>query len=108
MPNNARRTNGARRTALRQRILAAEDTCALCGKPVDKTIPYPQPGSPVIDEDIPIARGGSPYQRSNCHLMHRACNSWKATMTLTEARAKLTGKTISTNNTKAVNTQTQW
>ena len=41
-----------------------------------------------VDEDIPRARGGSPYERDNTHLMHRACNRWKGTMTLAEAHAK--------------------
>ena len=43
-----------------------------------------------VDEDIPRARGGSPYERDNTHLMHRECNRWKGTMTLVEARAKRT------------------
>lgn len=46
---------------------------------------------PEVDEDIPRARGGSPYDRDNCRLMHRACNAWKSTMTLTEARNKRAG-----------------
>ena len=73
-------------------MLAEEDHCALCGRLVDKTLAYPNPRSPVVDEDIPRARGGSQYQRSNCHLMHRECNSWKGTLTLAQARAKLAAK----------------
>ena len=91
IPHNG---NGHRRRQLRARVLREEHTCALCDQPVDQTIPYPQPGSPVVDEDIPRARGGSPYHRANCHLMHRACNTWKGTRTLTEARARLARQTI--------------
>lgn len=99
--------NGHRRRELTTRVKAEEHTCALCDKPVDKTlnmtpgghgkkcpggectgcIPHPMRGE--VDEDIPRSRGGSPYLRSNCHLLHRTCNRWKSTMTLTEARTKL-------------------
>lgn len=104
-------TNGHRRRELRKRVTAEEHNCALCGEPVDKTltwrtdkhgprcvgrtckgcIPHPRKGE--VDEDIPRSRGGSPYDRSNCHLMHRECNRWKSTMTLAEARAKRSGST---------------
>jgi 5-methylcytosine-specific restriction endonuclease McrA len=101
--------NGSRRRALRARVLAEETHCALCGEHVDKTLRMtegkhgskctdptckgcsPHPRSPVVDEDIPRIRGGSPYERANCHLMHRACNRWKDEMTLAEARAKRAG-----------------
>jgi hypothetical protein len=84
---NPRYSNGHRRRELRARVLATEDMCALCDQPVDKGIPQPDPRAPVLDEDIPVSRGGSPYQRANVHLMHRSCNRWKSTMTLAEARA---------------------
>lgn len=97
--------NGHRRRELRKRVLREEHNCALCGLPVDKTLKntpgehgpkcpgncpgcQPHPMSPVVDEDIPRVKGGSPYARANCHLMHRRCNRWKSTMTLTEARTK--------------------
>ncbi|MBJ8342789.1 HNH endonuclease [Antrihabitans sp. YC3-6] len=34
----------------------------------------PDPGSPEVDEVIPVSLGGSPTQRSNCRLAHRLCN----------------------------------
>lgn len=85
--------NGHRRRQLVKRVKAEETHCALCGEPVDPTLHYLDPRSGVVDEDLPRARGGSPYERSNCHLMHRECNRWKSTMTLAEARAKLAGGT---------------
>ena len=88
---NPRRSNGHRRRELTARVKATEDMCALCGEPVDKTLHYLEPRAAVIDEDIPVARGGSPYDRANCHLMHRDCNRWKSTMTLDEARAARRG-----------------
>ena len=97
--------NGHRRRQLVKRVWAEEHTCALCDQPINKTlkmtpgqhgkkctgnchgcIPHPMRGE--VDEDIPRSRGGSPYDRNNTHLMHRACNRWKSTMTLAEARAK--------------------
>lgn len=102
--------NGHRRRELRRRVLAEEHVCALCGEPVDKSLTYrtdkhgpkcrgidqcrgciPHPRRPEVDEDIPRSRGGSPYDRSNCRLMHRECNAWKSAMTLREAIAKRVG-----------------
>src|SRR5690606_34349643 len=83
--------NGHRRRQVRARVLAEEDLCALCDLPVDKTLPHLDPMAAVVDEDIPRSRGGSQYERSNCHLMHRAHNQWKGTMTLAQARAKWHG-----------------
>ena len=40
---NERVGNGYRRRMLRQRVLAAYDVCAICGKPVDKTLKTPHP-----------------------------------------------------------------
>ena len=102
--------NGHRRRELRRRVLAEEHTCALCDEPVDKTLTYlkgehgpncpgnctgckPHPRRGEVDEDLPRSRGGSPYDRRNCHLMHRACNQYKSNMTLAEARAKRAGTT---------------
>lgn len=101
--------NGARRRALVKRVRATETDCALCDKPVDPAItvqpgehgtrcptsdcggciPHPMRGE--VDEDIPRSRGGSPYERDNCHLMHRKCNQYKGNLTLAEARVRLHG-----------------
>lgn len=99
MAANPRRANGHRRDQLVRRVKAEEHHCALCDKPVDQTLHYLDPWAPVVDEDIPVARGGSPYQRSNCHLMHRRCNSWKGTRTIAEARARLAGQAMATPKT---------
>ena len=40
---NERVSNGWRRRQLRARVLAAYDVCAICGKPVDKTLKTPHP-----------------------------------------------------------------
>jgi len=81
--------NGHRRRELKKRVKAEETHCALCDGWVDLTLHYLDPMAGVVDEDIPRSRGGSQYQRSNCHLMHRRCNEWKGALTLAQARAKL-------------------
>ena len=80
--------NGHRRRELVKRVKAEETHCALCDEWVDQSLHYLDPMAAVVDEDIPRSRGGSQYDRSNCHLMHRTHNRWKSTMTLAEARAK--------------------
>ena len=71
---NPRTANGHRRRQVRARVLAEEDMCWLCGQPVDKTLKTPDPGSPEVDEVLPISLGGSPIKRSNVRLSHRLCN----------------------------------
>ena len=74
---NPRYANGHRRRQLRARVLAAYDTCALCGKPVDKTLPAGDDGAPEVDEIIPVSLGGDPLAWSNVQLAHRVCNQRK-------------------------------
>lgn len=73
--HNPRRANSAMRNKLRARVLREETHCWLCGLLVDKTLPHGLPGSPEIDEIIPVSKGGSPFERSNCRLAHRLCNA---------------------------------
>ena len=105
MPTPAANANGHRRRQLRARVLAEETHCALCGGWVDKTLRM-QPGAhgprcpggdctgciphdmrPEVDEDLPRSRGGSPYDRTNCRLMHRKCNRDKGNRTIAEHHA---------------------
>ena len=62
---NRRHANGWRRRQVVARVLAAYDTCHLCGRPVDKSLPPGLPGSPEVDEIIPVSKGGSPYHQTN-------------------------------------------
>ena len=62
----------------RQVILATQDTCGICGKPVDKTLKYPHPMSPTVDHIIPVSKGGHPSDLANLQLAHRCCNRQKS------------------------------
>ncbi|KAA8831455.1 endonuclease [Bifidobacterium tissieri] len=86
---NPRKTNGWRRNQLTARVKAAYDTCHLCGRPVDKTLPAGLPGSPEVDEIIPVSRGGSPYDFNNCYLAHRWCNRIRSNHSVEWARREI-------------------
>lgn len=62
----------------KKKILATQDVCGICGKPVDKTLKYPHPMSAVIDHIIPVARGGHPSDLDNLQLAHWTCNRQKS------------------------------
>lgn len=83
---NRRHANGWRRRQVVARVLAAYDTCHLCGRPVDKSLPPGLPGSPEVDEIIPVSKGGSPYLFSNCRLAHRWCNRVRSNHSVAWAR----------------------
>lgn len=73
-----RKRNPAQRRALRARVFANSDVCAICGYQVDKALPPFTPESPEVDEIIPVARGGDPYDFNNLQLTHRKCNRQKS------------------------------
>ena len=61
----------------RKIILATQTICAICGKPVDKTLKAPDPVSATVDHIIPVAKHGHPSALENLQLAHRACNRAK-------------------------------
>ncbi len=73
----------------RKTILATQEVCALCGKPVDKSLRFPNPLSPSVDHIIPIAKGGHPAALENLQLTHLKCNQTKATKLVYERNASL-------------------
>lgn len=74
---NPRRSNGHRRTQLRNRVRARHDPCAICGQPIDYDLPPGDPMSFELDEIIPVSRGGSPFDIDNVQPAHRICNQRK-------------------------------
>lgn len=51
--------------------------CALCGQPIDYSLPAGHPLSFEVDEIVPVSRGGSPFERANVQPAHRICNERK-------------------------------
>src|SRR5690625_5088387 len=62
----------------RKRILATENTCGICGHPVDFSLKTPHPMSATIDHIIPVAKNGHPSDISNLQLAHWTCNRQKS------------------------------
>lgn len=62
----------------KKKIFATQDTCGICGKPVDFGLKYPHPFSACIDHIIPVAKGGHPSDISNLQLAHWTCNRQKS------------------------------
>ena len=71
----------------RRRVLATQDTCGICGKPVDMSLKYPHPMSPTVDHIIPVSKGGHPSDINNLQLAHRCCNRQKSDKLLAERYA---------------------
>lgn len=62
----------------RKRIMATQNTCGICGHPVDFSLKPPHPMSPTIDHIIPVAKGGHPSDIDNLQLAHWTCNRQKS------------------------------
>jgi 5-methylcytosine-specific restriction endonuclease McrA len=88
MASNPRRANGWRRDAVVRRVMAEESDCWLCGEPVDRDLMFPHPGSPEVDEVVPVSLGGNPFDRGNCRLAHRLCNQQRGNGTRRRARVR--------------------
>ena len=90
--------DGAHRLAFdrnKKKILATQNICGICGKPVDKAMRYPHPLSPCIDHIIPVAKGGHPSDLENLQLAHWTCNRQKSDKLFKRRRATDTDETIS-------------
>lgn len=78
---------GAHRVAFEKNkkiILKTQNTCGICGKPVNKKLKPPDPLSPVIDHIIPISKGGHPSDMANLQLAHWTCNRQKSDKMFTD------------------------
>ena len=72
----------------RRKILATQDICGICGKPVDKTLKSPHPMSATVDHIIPLDKGGHPSDLANLQLAHRCCNREKSNKLVREVYAQ--------------------
>ena len=85
---NPRWSNGYRRRKEQARYRAMGANCYICLQPIDYSLRSPDPWSFVIDETVPIARGGR-VCHSNSGPAHRWCNGIKGTHTLAWARERV-------------------
>ena len=72
---------GQHRTAFeknKKRLLMTQNTCGICGMPIDKSLKPPDPMSPVVDHIVPISKGGHPSSIDNLQLAHWQCNRQKS------------------------------
>lgn len=77
MSDNPRYRNYSARVKLRNRLKAEGRPCALCGQPIDYTLPARHPMSFEMDEIVPVSKGGSPIDYDNVQAAHRICNERK-------------------------------
>lgn len=69
--------NGHRRRRLRARLAALGLPCAICGDPIDYSLPAGDPAAFEVDEDLPCSLGGSELDWDNLQPAHRLCNRLK-------------------------------
>ena len=62
----------------KKRIMSTQNTCGICGHPVDFSLKPPHPMSPTVDHIIPVAKGGHPSDIDNLQLAHWTCNRQKS------------------------------
>ena len=92
---------GAHRVAFdknKKIILKTQNTCGICGKPVDKRIKAPDPLSPVVDHIIPVSKGGHPSAMENLQLAHWTCNRQKSDKLFNNVVTKEEPKTLGNRN----------
>src|SRR5690625_4198334 len=62
----------------KKRIFATQNTCGICGHPVDFSLKPPHPMAPTLDHIIPVSKGGHPSDIDNLQLAHWTCNRQKS------------------------------
>lgn len=67
----------ANRDRHRATIARRQPPCALCGQPIDYSLPWPDPKCFVVDHIVPIARGGTDTL-DNKQPAHHDCNRSKS------------------------------
>lgn len=86
--NNPCNANASRRRKIRARIAARGEPCAICGRPIDYSLPAGNDWSFEVDEIVSRWRGGDPLDIDNCQPVHRVCNRIKYQQERTEAEQK--------------------
>lgn len=90
--NNPRYQNYSARVALRNQVKSLGLPCALCGQPIDYSLPAGDPWSYELDEIVPVSRGGSPIDFNNVQPVHRYCNQKKGNKIFPTKKDAATGR----------------
>lgn len=80
IPTMADSKYGAQRAQFesnKKKILASQSMCAICGRPVDKSLKFPDPWCATVDHIIPWNKGGD-CSIENLQLAHMKCNRMKS------------------------------
>lgn len=96
MGKDPRKRSGHKRRQVIARMRSLKLPCAICGKPIDYELTTyidpkdgrekPHPMRFELDEIVPIALGGSPYEWENLQPAHRICNQRKGKKTMAQVR----------------------
>lgn len=62
------------RAVLKGTVFAGHPDCYLCGDAIDYSLPRGLPGSPEMDDIIPVSMGGNPVDANNLMAVHKICN----------------------------------
>lgn len=73
----------------RKMVLMSQDICGICGRPVDKTLPYTDDMSAVVDHIIPLSKNGHPSDKQNLQIAHKICNRIKSDKMIDARRVAL-------------------
>ena len=65
----------------RKKIFASQSVCAICGRPVNFDLRFPDPWSATVDHIVPLSKGGNPADVANMQLAHLQCNRIKSSKT---------------------------
>ena len=57
-------------------IYGSQSVCAICGRPVNFDLKFPNPWSATLDHIIPMSKGGG-HTWDNVQIAHAICNSRK-------------------------------
>ena len=92
MPANQNRPdrNGwAKATYLkaRKKIFASQSVCAICGRPVNFDLKFPDPWSATVDHIVPISKGGNPADIAN--MQAKQDEIWEAVKEITARLASI-------------------
>ena len=88
---NPRRSNGHRRSQVVRMVRSWGRPCAICGRPIDYSLPPGDPWCFEVDEIVPVSKGGSPLDPGNVQPTHRRCNQWRSNRSMSDVRAIIDG-----------------